>query len=316
MALLELAGIAAPVLGGIVGNIFAGKSESERNAILSQIVGDIDKLQTPEQKGQKIAELQQIGILTPELEKAVQLGDTELAKISIDPSYKAAQTRALSKLEEIGTSGGMTAEDVANLNAIKNKEMTTARGAREAALQNMAARGIGGSGLELALSAGANQAAAQRMSQQDLDVAGMAQKRALDAIQQAGVMGGQMRGQEYGEQSNLASARDAIAKYNTGLMSEAAQRNLAAKNEAQKLNLGTAQSISNQNITNANAQIQQNYENELNKQRAKAQAMGGQAQAAGDTAQRQANMWSGIGTGLGTGLLGYSQYGEKKKRSV
>ena len=79
----------------------------------------------------------------------------------------------------------------------------------------MAQRGVGGSGVELAARLGANQASADRMSRESDTLVQQAQQRAMDAMMNQANLGGQIRSQDYGEQSNLASARDAMNKFNT-----------------------------------------------------------------------------------------------------
>ena len=60
----------------------------------------------------------------------------------------------------------------------------------------------------------ANQNAANQNNQSGLEVAGMAQNRALQAGQAAGQLGSQMEGQQYAQQAQRAAAQDAIAQFN------------------------------------------------------------------------------------------------------
>jgi len=48
-----------------------------------------------------------------------------------------------------------------------------------------------------------------------LDVSAQAQSRALQALMQGGQLGGQIRQQDFGEQSEKAQAQDAINRFNT-----------------------------------------------------------------------------------------------------
>ena len=70
--------------------------------------------------------------------------------------------------------------------------------------QNLAARGLGGSGQEAAMRLIAQQQGANAANQAGLGVAANAQQRALQALQQAGQLSGQMGQQELGERQSAA----------------------------------------------------------------------------------------------------------------
>jgi hypothetical protein len=143
-----------------------------------------------------------------------RVGETALRDISVDPRLKESQIDSLGALQEIAAGGGFTAADEANLSRIQNDNSTADRGRRDSILQNMQQRGMGGSGLELLAQLQSSQAATDRNAQQGLDVAGMAQQRALDAIIKGGGIAGDIRSQDFGEQERVAQARDEISKFN------------------------------------------------------------------------------------------------------
>jgi hypothetical protein len=64
----------------------------------------------------------------------------------------------------------------------------------------------------------------------------MAQQRALDAMAGAGQLGGQIRGQDFGEQSTIANSRDAMTKFN-----------VANTNQAKEFGAGAANAVNNNN---------------------------------------------------------------------
>ena len=190
---LGIAGIAS-----IVGELMAQGKREEAQQYLQQAEASMEATQIPE------------------LQRAVaeQIGSTAFEQIKTDPALRRAQMGALSKLGQIAEEGGMTLEDKAALNQITGQLSRQQAGARQAIMENMAARGTLGSGAELAQRLSAQQESAQQASQRGLDVAAMAQRRAFDAIMQRGQLGGSIRAQEYGEASNRAQAQDAIARYN------------------------------------------------------------------------------------------------------
>ena len=203
----------------------------------------------PEEEAQRIA-----------LETA-QLDPSAMEDISLDPRLRSAQMDALAGLQERGEAG-LTEEEKSQQDMIMRSAGAQAQAQDKAVLQNMAERGIGGSGSELIARLQGSQSAADRASVGQAQLAGQAQNRALEALGQAGQLGGQIRGQEYGEQANLASARDRINQFN----------------EQQRVATANQQEIHNK------ALIQQQYENELAKRQGVASAQTMTAQAGVDRA--------------------------------
>jgi len=169
---------------------------------------------------------------------AVQMGDTAFDGVSVDPRLKDSQMAALNQLAGIAEGGGMNAADKANLASIQSQTGQADRGRREAILQNMQQRGFGGSGNELLAQLSSSQAATDRSAQEGLNIAGMAQQRALDAMLQGGNLAGGIRGQDFGEQARVAQARDAVSQFNAGVQNNANQFNAGAANNMSQFNTG------------------------------------------------------------------------------
>lgn len=167
--------------------------------------------------------------------------------ISTDPRLKQAQLAALASMQEIGSSGGMTATERAQLAKVQSEVAQADRGRREAVLQNMRVRGMGGSGMELMAQLQSSQAATDRASESGLNIAGMAQQRALQALNQAGGMAGGIRGQDFGEQSQIAAAMDAIAKFNAANTQQSNQFNAGQFSDTDRFNSSQALSAANTN---------------------------------------------------------------------
>lgn len=143
-----------------------------------------------------------------------QLGPSAMEGVSTDPAMRAAQLKALQRLQEVGDKG-YTIEEEAAMNRMQSQNAQADRSRREAIQQNMQARGMADSGASLAAQLASNQAANQDNSQQSQDIAANAQRRALQAMAQSGQMAGQMRQQEFGEKSDIAKSRDAVNHFNT-----------------------------------------------------------------------------------------------------
>lgn len=214
---------------------------------------------------------EQVVTLNPELETAITLGPSAMEGVSTDPALKQAQMTALMKMQELGE-GGMSFEDKARLNQIQTDVNTNLQGQQGAIMQNLATRGMSGGGSELVARQMATQQAANRQAQMGLDVKAQAERRALEAMMNAGQMAGQMQSQDFNQQSQTAQAKDAINKFNSANQQQVMNNNVNAKNTAQQWNAQNAQSTANQN-TELNNQTQlhnaslaqQEYENRLKK---------------------------------------------------
>ncbi len=224
----------------------------EDNRKLWESLGSLD----PKDLAAKLDGYVQQGVISPEQAQEFLQGPSAMEGVSTDPRLAEAQNRALSSLQEIGEDGGMTAQDRANLARISTEEAVRARGNQDAIRENAQARGAGGSGLELLQSMQNQQSNANRASQRDLDVAGMAQNRALQALQQGGALAGNIRGQEFGEGAQKAQAEDAISRFNAQTKGNVDQVNVAARNQAAINNLAAKQAAANSQVDAANKTAQ------------------------------------------------------------
>lgn len=153
------------------------------------------------------------------------LGPSAMENVSSDPRLREAQMAALGSLAEIADNGGLTLADRANLEKIRGQTATADRGRREAILQNMKSRGMGGSGMELLAQLDSSQAAGDQEAQASLDIAGQAQQRALEAMMQRGNMAGSIRGQDFDQDARIAAARDAANQFNAAAANDFARFN-------------------------------------------------------------------------------------------
>ena len=172
--------------------------------------------------------------------------DTEMRGIQVDPRLKEAQMAALSSLQNIHEGGGMTATERANLARTQNQVATADRGRRDAILQNMQARGMGGSGMELMSQLQSNQAATNRASQQAMDINALAQQRALQAIMDQGTLSGNIRGQDFNEQARKAQAQDEINRFNTNMAARTDEGNVNRAFARDQFNVGTTNQYGSQ----------------------------------------------------------------------
>lgn len=316
-----LGSVALPAVGGVLGNIFAGddqaKAEAARKSALDAILGI--KVPSIEEQQLNLENYRNAGNLTPEMQTALELEKSRMEGIKVDPRLKDAQMSALQEFAQVG-SGGMTPMQRAELEENRRNALASANAQSQAALQNMAARGMGGAGTELAARLSAGQNAANNMSAAGDRLQAMAMQNALDAKAKAAALGGQMRTQEFGEQADIARATDTINQFNLRNRQAVADANIQARNAAQQFNLGNRQQLMNMNTNLANQQqthnkglYQQQFNNELSKGQSAAGQHGQMGNYYNDQATATRGMWSGLGNAAGNAAGAYGQYDLLKK---
>lgn len=260
-------------------------SYGEQEAAIRKGMAYLEGLTPPELAA---LDLEQVGELSPELARAISAEGTAFEDVYVDPRLKQAQQDALEQLQGIAEAEGLTAQDKALLSRIARQERTQERGQREAIIQQAQQRGIAGSGLELMQQMQAQQDAATRQSIRDQEIAALAEQRKLEALQQAGQLGGQMRSQEFGEQAQIAQARDLMERFNLANQQQVELTNVGARNQAQQYNLAVAQDIANREAQSRYELPQQDWANRMTLAQAKAGVQSGYAQMLGQ--QSGANM--------------------------
>jgi len=125
-------------------------------------------------------------------------------------------------------------------------------------------------------------------------------------------LAGSIEGTDYQRAANVANRRDAITEFNQRLRQDTANQNVAGRNQAQAANLANRQQLMTANTQQRNMAQQSNKQldqQRFQNQMAQLQGMQGSTNAlsniAGNNAQAQANMWAGIGSGIGQGFLAY-----------
>lgn len=104
----------------------------------------------------------------------------------------SAQESALSQLGS-WAHGGLTGADRAMMESTRARDAQAARAQQQALMQQMQARGMGGSGADLATQMMASQLGQQQASDAESQMMQGAQQRALSAVQAQAQLGGQMR---------------------------------------------------------------------------------------------------------------------------
>lgn len=142
-------------------------------------------------------------------EDVVDAGASSYGGVGADPDSIEAQKRALEMMRVQAETEGMTPAERSMMQAGIRATEQSARGARQADMQALEARGMGGSGLSMLSGQMASQGAADRAADVGAQTMMAAQQRALAAMESYGNQSSNMRGQSFGEAQAKASGLDA-----------------------------------------------------------------------------------------------------------
>lgn len=301
-----------PMIGAGVGAAASSGDKSAAQKLQQDALQNILGTSTPdiEQMKLQLQQLKSAGQLNPELVNAISQDPSLLQQVQVDPRLKQAQMNALANLQQFGASG-MRPEDKAALSQVQQQVASDENARQQSIMQNMQARGQGNAASELAARLSSSQAASNRSQQGGLDIAGRASQNALQAIMNAGSLGGQMAQQQFSQDTQKAAAQDAINHYNAMNAQQIAGTNVSAKNQAQQYNLANNQRIQDNNADIANKQqqynkslAQQDFENKFKKAAAVAGGQKDLSKVFQENAKQTQEMWSGMGKGAGQGAAG------------
>jgi hypothetical protein len=172
-------------------------------------------------------------------------GPSAYTGVQVDPRYKAEQLSQMEALKELRDKGGLNLTDRANLQEIQNQESSQAQAQRAAIMQNAQMRGVGGGNTAILDMLTANQGSANRQSNRDMQVAGMAQDRALNAGNSAAGLAGSMSNQDFNQQAQVAAARDTAARFNAQMSNANSQYNAGVQMQAALANMQKNQGVNN-----------------------------------------------------------------------
>jgi len=165
----------------------------------------------------------------------------QASTVTEDPQMRNAQIAALNSLLT-RTNEGITAEELRQQDLSRRAQGETTRGQEEAIMNNMAARGIGGSGQEFALRQQAAQSAGDIASQQGLARESTNAQQKLNALN--GLMTGAtgVRSNDYTVNKGNADITNQFALENSRRNNAINQANTELSNQAQAANKQDAQS--------------------------------------------------------------------------
>jgi hypothetical protein len=153
-----------------------------------------------------------------------QLGASRMDSISTDPRYSEFEMAALKDLED-QSKNGFTAADRADMARVESDVNRQNRGRQGAIMQNMQARGMGGSGMDLVAQMQSAQDANEIASLKALEQEGMMQNRKQAATGMLGDQAGRLQGRDFNQAAMKAQAADQIARFNSQNSNQAMQNN-------------------------------------------------------------------------------------------
>ena len=257
----------ASIAGALFGELWAGADERERKRLEQEAQAIWDDMGNPP--------------LEEFRERALQSGMVDARG---DAGAKDARRAAYQKLMQVGLSGGLDAESRQAQEEARRVAAQEESSQRNAVLAQSRARGMAGSGLQLAAQLQAQQGAANRNSLAGVQAAGDARRRALQSLQAGGQMAGDFEADDFNQQAARAQAQDRIAMFNE----EARARGVQQRNAA----------------------AQQRWQNQYDINQQRAGARMDRAGTKGRDADRKRRVGAGVGQGIGYGIE--SQWGGGK----
>lgn len=303
------------ILGGVIGNIASAGDRDAAARAQQKALAEIEKLGAGPDLAKQIylREFKSAGVLTPEIEKAVDQGVSKVAQIKEDPRFKKAQMEALAGIQQRGRTG-FTAEERAQLSQERAASERSAEAKRQQILSGLRARGALDSGAGIAAQLqSADELAAQQQAAAERGSASASQ-RALQAMMQGGELAGRVRGQEFDIERTKAGSEDEFQRFNIQNRMGQEQRRAERETGARQYNLGQQQQLMNMNIQQQNAEMmrqrqaqQEMYNNQVRLAQLRSGAYGQEAQQAQQRAGQTQQGWAQMGSAVGQAGAGIAQ---------
>lgn len=233
------------LLDPIFGKSKKANTSSQEAAQADAIQAYLDALQDYQNNGLSLYE--NAGELTPEmLANPELLGQSALYDIVTNPEYQDYTLDALAALEGIANDG-FSAADLAEQAKSDSDINRQQAGAIGAARQNMAQRGMSGSGMDLLTQLQIAQSSADQRALSALERQGQAQTNRQNASLNLGNLANNLQSTQFSQEASKAAAQDAINKFNNQNKSDTAKYNNQLANNAAQLNLQNKQNVANSN---------------------------------------------------------------------
>lgn len=313
---LAIASVAAPVVGGLIGNMAAAKDRRQAMKLIQQAVAELKAAGLPPDLSTPIIfeKFQEIGIMTPELEQDIQVAASEVAKLEEDPTMRQNQLEALNIFKQMGKVG-IGPEERAAYNQFRQQREQDVQARLASQELEARRRGMAGAGDTRAQQLLSIQAGADRGAMEGGQLAAMIAQRIREGASGLASTASGIRGQDYQAELARRQAADERNRFIEQNAMARQSRNIASMNEAQRRREEQAMQVATANTQMSNAEKlrqteaqRQYWKDKLDRASALANAYGGQATAVQGQADRTASMWSGIGSGIGQGAAAGVKY--------
>jgi hypothetical protein len=171
------------------------------------------------------------------------LGPSEMQGITTDPRYREMELSALRDLEN-QSRDGFSATDRAAMARTEMEANRANRGRQGAIMQNMQARGMGGSGMDLVAQMSSAQDANDMEALRSLEREGQAQQLRQGATARMGSMATGLQGRDFSQAAQKAQAADRVRSFNTQLANSTGATNWERANNVADKNVGARANFS------------------------------------------------------------------------
>jgi hypothetical protein len=169
------------------------------------------------------------------------LGQSAEGQAYADMGAMMAQKNALKQLEGIYSQGGYTDMEREQINQAMQQARAQERAQSMAVQQQMASRGMAGSGSQMAAQMAAQQGAMNRGRLASAEMVAQGQMRALRALEGAADVASDFRRQSFDEASGRGSAIDDFTKDDVGYQRDREMRRADRETEGRRFGAGAAQ---------------------------------------------------------------------------
>ena len=260
-AISSVAGLASGVLAGNKAEKLSNKARRALERVYSPTVDELSI---------DLDRLVRQGEITPEESRIVLQEASELQRIMVDPQFKGYQLEVLADFADLAAEQGLDPQAQAALYGVESELGRAAAGRRGAIQSDLRARGLGGSGQELAGRLAGEQGDVNAAALAGTQIAADARQRQLQALDALLSGSTAVRSQEFGEQARVAEAVDARNRFNATITQQQLNRDLDARERAQYANLAERQRIADTNVGFANEEeraranaVQQRFANDI-----------------------------------------------------
>lgn len=316
MPFIAAAGAVAGLASSAIGAMSASADRNAAKAASEAAVKEIRDIGAPPNQAAAIyiAKLEQAGVLTPEMEKEINLQMSKVAAITEDPRFKDTQLEVLDQMSEV-TRRGLTAEDRQDFNVMREKINQENESKRQQLLAMYQQRGLAGSGSEIASQLLNAQGGANLLAQGGDEIAAAAAQKKAASMAALGDYVGQLRGQDFDIEKTKAGAEDVVNQFNTAQSINREQRRAQSTNAINAANLAEEQRVQDTNTMMDNQEKQRqlaaertNYLDRADQAGRVASAQLGKAADSRASAKETAQNWQNIGSGLGGAAGSYMNY--------